>query len=318
MEEYLLGEVPPGAIWLYLWQNRDTVVIGRNQNPWKECRLAELKADGGILVRRPSGGGAVFHDLGNLNYTILTSSVRSSVEDFDVCRLLTPILAAVRGVGVPAEFSGRNDLVSDGRKFSGTAHYHHRGSSLLHGTLLVNSDLERLGGYLKVSKAKIASKGIDSVRARVMNLVEVVPELTVSKLEEGLIAAFAAERGLPRSAETLDPGSLPIQELVDKYGSWEWTFGETPPFDAEWERRFDWGELHLGAAFDDGLIRHARFYTDAMNPEPFDGLALSLRGSPWRRGDVRQALSAVSARCESERRVHQDVVAWVSELCPHL
>ena len=186
LEEALLHRVGEGELILYLWQNERTVVIGRNQNPWKECRTALLSEEGGHLARRLSGGGAVFHDLGNLNFTFLMNEA-----DYDLPRQLTVLERACRSLGVPAQRSGRNDLLAEGRKFSGNAFYQHAGKAYHHGTLMVDVDLERVQRYLSPSKAKLAAKGVDSVRSRVVNLREFVPTLSVRQLENALIAALA-------------------------------------------------------------------------------------------------------------------------------
>ena len=186
LEEALLHRVGKGELILYLWQNERTVVIGKNQNPWKECRTALLSEEGGHLARRLSGGGAVFHDLGNLHFTFLMPA-----QDYDLPRQLTVIQRACRSLGIPAERSGRNDLLADGRKFSGNAFYKHNGKAYHHGTLMVDVDLDRVQRYLSPSKAKLAAKGVESVRSRVVNLREFVPTLTVEQLADALIAALA-------------------------------------------------------------------------------------------------------------------------------
>ena len=153
-EEHLLELLGPEEVILYLWQNRSTVVIGRNQNAWKECRVEKLTADGGFLARRSSGGGAVFHDLGNLNFTFLARS-----DHYDVDRQLEVVLRALSACGVPAEKTGRNDVTAEGRKVSGNAFYSAKDRSYHHGTLLVDVDMERLSAYLQVSADKLKSKG---------------------------------------------------------------------------------------------------------------------------------------------------------------
>ena len=160
VEQHLLETVEDGCCVLYLWQNQNTVVIGRNQNAWKECRTTQLQEDGGHLARRLSGGGAVFHDLGNLNFTFLVRD-----EDYDLDRQLSVIAVACQALGVGTERSGRNDLLAGSRKFSGSAFYHNMGRSYHHGTLLVNVDMDKLGRYLNPSPAKLRAKGVDSVRS---------------------------------------------------------------------------------------------------------------------------------------------------------
>ena len=185
LEEALLSRVGEGELILYLWQNESTVVIGRNQNPWKECRTALLAEEGGHLARRLSGGGAVFHDRGNLNFTFLMNEA-----DYDLPRQLTVLERACRSLGIPAQRSGRNDLLAEGRKFSGNAFYKHNGKAYHHGTLMLDVDLERVSRYLSPSKAKLAAKGVDSVRSRVVNLREFVPDLTIDRLADALVDAL--------------------------------------------------------------------------------------------------------------------------------
>lgn len=185
LEEALLSRVGEGELILYLWQNERTVVIGKNQNPWKECRTALLAEEGGHLARRLSGGGAVFHDLGNLNFTFLMPEA-----EYALSRQLSVIELACRSLGVPVQRSGRNDLLADGRKFSGNAFYKHNGKAYHHGTLMVDVDLERVSRYLSPSRAKLAAKGVDSVRSRVVNLKELVPDLTVERLADALVDAL--------------------------------------------------------------------------------------------------------------------------------
>ena len=185
VEEYLLEQLSDDQIILYLWQNDNTVVIGRNQNPWQECKINDLEAEGGRLARRLSGGGAVFHDLGNLNYTLLFPKDRYNLDE-----QLTIVLNALSNLGIAAEFSGRNDIVYQGKKISGTAFYYGPKGAYIHGTILIDSNLNNLTSMLKVSAEKIKSKGIDSIRSRVMNLIEVKPQLTVSQVQDSICSSL--------------------------------------------------------------------------------------------------------------------------------
>ena len=259
-EELLLSRAADCCI-LYLWQNENTVVIGRNQNPWKECRTGLLDEEGGHLARRLSGGGAVFHDLGNLNFTFLLPE-----EDYDLRRQTEVLSRALRAWEIPVEVSGRNDLLAGGRKCSGNAYYHHAGRAYHHGTLLVEADLEKLSRYLQPSPAKLRAKGVDSVRARVGNLRELRSDLTVEGLKKALITAFGEVYALP--AEPLEPDyptEDALRELTARYRSWEWNFGQRMPIDLACEERFPWGEVRLELRVESGVIDSARVYTDAMD-----------------------------------------------------
>ncbi len=261
VEQYLLEHVDPGTCLLYLWQNRNTVVIGRNQNPWQECRCALLEADGGHLARRLSGGGAVFHDLGNLNFTFLMCQ-----EEYDLERQLSVIMQACRALGLPARRSGRNDITIQGRKFSGNAFYTHQGRSYHHGTLLVDVDTQAMGRYLSPSPAKLKAKGVSSVRSRVVNLAQLCPGLTVEVMALHMLEAFEQVYG--RTAQELNPGALPagsIQTLTEHNRSWEWLYGRKMAFSLELTRRFEWGELCLRIQADHGIMRDVAVYSDAMD-----------------------------------------------------
>ena len=274
VEQYLLETVQPGQCVLYLWQNRNTVVIGRNQNPWKECRTALLAEEGGHLARRLSGGGAVFHDLGNLNFTFLVPR-----EDYDLPRQLSVIREAVRSLGIPAEISGRNDILAQGRKFSGNAFCKNGNQAYHHGTILVSADMENLSRYLSPSRAKLQAKGVDSVRSRVMNLRELNPDITIEQLKAALAEAFSRVYGFRVSRipeDALDPER--IRALAERNRSWEWLYGRKLPFTLSCEERFPWGELQIQLQIEEGAIRRAKLYSDAMDWEFIPVLEQALTG----------------------------------------
>ena len=201
LEEYLTDTVGEDTCILYLWQNKHTVVIGRNQNAWQECRTTELERDSGTLARRLSGGGAVYHDMGNLNFTF---SLRT--QDYDLRKQQSVIVEACRSLGIPAEISGRNDILTNGCKFSGNSFYSHAGCSFHNGTLLVNVDMANLGKYLTPSKTKLESKGVASVRSRVINLTELKPDLTIDGMAQAMVKAFETVYGLESALPQLRLG----------------------------------------------------------------------------------------------------------------
>ena len=289
VEQHLLETVDAGTCVLYLWQNENTVVIGRNQNPWAECRTTLLEEEGGQLARRLSGGGAVFHDLGNLNFTFLVPQ-----GDYDLDRQLGVITEAVRRLGLHAERSGRNDILAEGRKFSGNAFYKNGTQAYHHGTLLVEADMEKLGRYLVPSKAKLQSKGVESVRARVVNLRELNPEISIPGLKVALRAAFEAVYGL--SAQVIRPEELDaaaIAALTARNRSWEWNYGQKLPFSFQCEGRFDWGGVQLAFQVEHGTVQQAKVYSDAMDWALAPRAEALLTGSRFALHDMQDRLAAL-------------------------
>lgn len=260
---------------LYLWQNRNTVVIGRHQNAWKECRVKLLEDEGGRLARRSSGGGAVFHDMGNLNFSFVLPR-----GAYDVRRQLQVVRRAAALFGIRAEFTGRNDLVIEdsGAKFSGNAFRFSRNAALHHGTVMVNVDMDKLGRYLAPDDGKLRAKGIDSVRARVVNLVELNPEITIPALTRAFESAFAEEYGAVEklSMDALDGNRL--DALEREYASWDFRLGKTMPFDATLQHRFDWGGVTLEMSLKGGAVDSVRVYSDAMDAAMIAALAPALTG----------------------------------------
>lgn len=256
-EKYLLEHVSPGCCILYLWQNENTVVIGRNQNPWVECRLSLLEQEGGKLARRLSGGGAVFHDKGNLNFTFLVNA-----EDYDLQKQLSVIQTACGYAGIATERSGRNDVLAHGAKFSGNAFYQSQGKAYHHGTLLIDVDMEKLGRYLSPSKAKLQAKGVSSVRSRVVNLNTLCPGLDCDTMKTHMLRAFEQVYGLTATQAPIPP-SLP--EETTRMGSWDWLYGKKLPMSFTCEDRFHWGGIQLQLQCEAGKVLDTKVYSDSMD-----------------------------------------------------
>ncbi|OLN33220.1 lipoate--protein ligase [Desulfosporosinus metallidurans] len=308
IEEYLLEQITEDEVILYLWQNDNTVVIGRNQNAWKECRHLDLERDGGKLARRLSGGGAVFHDLGNLNFTFIMNK-----KHYDLSKQLTVILQAVTKLGIKAEFSGRNDLVIEEKKFSGNAYFFNKDSALHHGTILINSDLTKLSRYLQVSREKIISKGIDSVQSRVVNLTEVCKAITLADVVKSMEESFCEVYGGNVEKMAVDCDNLNIESLVQKYSSWEWRFGKTPKFDVSISRRFGWGEVEFGFCFKDGYVDAVQVFSDALEEGLIRDIGKGLEGCSFRKDRMIKRLSKVDSQTENQAMIIKDVVLWFSE-----
>ncbi len=307
LEEYLLDGIQQNECILYLWQNQNTIVIGKNQNPWKECRVALLEKEGGKLARRISGGGAVFHDVGNLNFSYLIDR-----EKYHVPTQLGVILSAVRKLGIHAKFSGRNDLTIDGRKFSGNAFCHRKQGSLHHGTILVSVDINKMLRYLQVPQEKIQAKGIDSVRSRVINLAECKPSITIESISEAIIDCFKELYGgnaLQLSVDQLDKHA--IESLYNKFASWEWRYGETPQFHITINTRFIWGGIEMGFMLEKGIIKKVVVYSDAMDETFIEMLPYVLEGCIFNSRSMAECLCRLDMEDKQRNQMVQDIAQWL-------
>ena len=290
MEQHLLETVASGCCLLYLWQNENTVVIGKNQNPWAECRASLLEEEGGHLARRLSGGGAVFHDLGNLNFTFLVPTA-----DYDLQKQQRVLLEACKSFGIPAELSGRNDLIAGGRKFSGNAFYRNGPRSYHHGTIMVDVDGTKLQRYLTPAKAKLEAKGVPSVRSRVVNLLELCPSITVDGLKQALMNAFESVYGLESAPRVFaEAEEWRIAELREQYSSWAWRFGQRLPFTCRAAGRFPWGGVEIQLQVNEGVIRRAAVYSDDMDFAFPPALEKALTGCPLDLSALRDRLLTVA------------------------
>lgn len=275
-EYYLMTRVRKGDAILYLWQNESTVVIGRNQNALQECRVALLEEENGCLARRTTGGGAVYHDLGNLCFTFLASP-----ERYDLKRQLSVVMNACANFGINTCYSGRNDILTeDGSKFSGNAFSATNTCNIQHGTLMINLDKSKLSRYLTPSAEKIRSKGIGSVRSRVCNLKDFNENVTAGSMKEQLIKSFEREYG---TVEFLNPEEFDndtVKERFELYSSGEWKFGKSPACEISYQKRFDWGEIEVQMNLNGLVIRQVKIYSDTLEaevPQLLENLMLNRR-----------------------------------------
>lgn len=260
-DEWFLKYVKEEDLILHFYQNENAVIIGKGQNPWVECDLEKMNAEGVQLARRLSGGGAVYHDLGNLNFSFISGAKR-----FDKDELLDLIVRSLNELGIACERSGRNDLLCDGKKFSGNALADHKGAKLFHGTLLVSGNLEKLAGYLTVDPKKIHSKGIASVRSRVCNLTELRADLTVKELQKKIVKVFADWGGYYGEFAFSAREQAEVDEYVRRHSDPAWYLGQTPKFDFEFRERLPWGSVQLCILAEKGRIASVKAYSDAMDP----------------------------------------------------
>jgi len=271
-----------------LWQNEPAVIIGRNQNAYAEINRPFVEEHKIPVVRRLTGGGAVFHDLGNLNFTFITS--RESCPTLNFERFCTPIVRALNELGVPAVCSGRNDILVDGRKISGNAQCVYQNKVMHHGTLLFSADLTYLSRALQVDPEKMRSKGIKSVRSRVCNLSEYLPNLSVEDLKLILEKSVNGEM-VDFSKEELDG----IQNLVDtRYHTWAWNYGASKQYGKQVKMRRPYGTVELSFDTELGILTQVRFFGDYFCVSPIEALEASLVGARLTEEDLLPRLSRVS------------------------
>ena len=276
-----------------LWRNAPSVIVGRHQNTLAEINPDFVKQNQIVVVRRLSGGGAVFHDLGNINFTFIENAQDNQPINFQ--KYTQPIIAVLRLLDVDARFEGRNDLVIDGKKFSGNAEHVFRGRVLHHGTLLFASALSDLSGALKVNPSKFAGKAVKSVRSRVTNISSHLkkplgPEAFRNMLLEYMIDNYS---DCKLYAYT-DADIAAIGKLCDeKYATWDWNFGQSPGYNMVNSLQTSGGHLEVHLDVQNGIIRHVSIFGDFFHISDISGLEQSLAGTPHNEIHIRRKLEQI-------------------------
>ncbi|MDC7224549.1 MAG: lipoate--protein ligase [Spirochaetales bacterium] len=310
VEDWIFTKMDPSVPTLYLWRNKDTVVIGRYQNPWNECRTGDMERDGVYLARRQSGGGAVYHDLNNTNFTIL-----AGVDDYDPQLGFSLIRGALEKLGIESRVSGRNDLVveRDGelRKFSGSAFRKLSDRAFHHGTLLINSDLSRLNNYLTPPEKKLEAKGVKSVRSRVVNLAELNEGIDHEILCREISAQFESTFSRPVRTVKINrefmEGKEGFAPLYEKMKSPDWIYGKTPTFTHRLEERLSLGHMDIQLEVKKGIIRSAHIFTDSLYPDLIGDLEQVLTGAAYSAQDVTERIEQLAGN-------YSDKKEWLHEL----
>jgi lipoate-protein ligase A len=314
LEEYVFRNKPAAEDCLLFYVNASAIIIGRNQNTIEEVN-AEVVAERGIqVVRRVSGGGAVYHDLGNLNFSFITSEVQGRFNRYE--SFTKPVTDVLRDMGVPAELGGRNDILVGGRKISGNAQFARPDRMFSHGTLLLDSDLDEVTRALRPKPGKVESKGVKSIRSRVANISEFLESpIAVEELRERIIERIFGTRD--RSAipqlEITEADWAAVHELVaTKYGAWSWNYGESPASNVQRSHRFPIGEIDVRLDVQEGRIVAARIFGDFMGREDVARLEEKLAGVAYDLPSVTAALSDVDVSDYFGDVTREEVVALIA------
>jgi lipoate-protein ligase A len=289
LEKYAMDELNVAKEYFMFWRTRPTLMVGRYQNTLREINMPFAKERGIDIVRRVTGGGTIYTDENGWQFSFIVKEPGQRRIEFDT--FTQPILDALHSIGVPAEKSGRNDLVIGGRKFSGNAQYLRSNVVLHHGSLLFNTDLETLVRALSVDDEKIVSKGIASVRQRVTNIAEHLSAPMTSLEFRDVMLSF-----LLRDADTYELTPQDIARVTEikqaQFDTWEWNFGRDPAFNITKEARFAGGKLSVQSFVENGVITDIRFYGDFFAREDLERLQQRLIGCPYREDDLRAVLHA--------------------------
>ena len=290
MEEYFLKNTNEDIF--LLWQNENSIIVGKNQNTLSEINYDYVKENNIKVVRRLSGGGAVFHDLGNINFTFISCN-DNSFSDFK--KFTMPIVEALKELNVHAEFSGRNDLLIDGQKFSGNAQYNYKNKVMHHGTLLFSSEINDLSNALKVKPSKFQGKSVKSVKSRVTNISSHLDKkMTVLEFKDYLMDFINKRDDNSHFYELNDKDIESINKLVEeKYSTWEWNFGYSPKYSLNNELKYPGGNVQFSLDVHDGLIKDIKFFGDFFGKEDISFIENKLRNVKHNEYSIKSALEDV-------------------------
>jgi len=296
LEEHVLRNRMGADDYLLFYINAPSIIIGRNQNTIEEVDSRVVAERGITVVRRISGGGAVYHDLGNLNFSFMTPSVHGRFNRYEL--FTRPVVDVLQDLGVPAELGGRNDILAGGRKISGNAQFARPDRMFSHGTLLFDSNLDDVTAALIPRPGKVESKGVKSIRSRVANITEFLKEpITVIELRERIIEKIFGTRDRAKvpTLELTDADWAEVDALVKrKYGSWDWNYGENPRCNVQRSHRFTAGEIDVRVNVEAGRVATVRIFGDFMGREDVAELEARLLGLPYDSVSITAALAGLN------------------------
>lgn len=320
LEEYLTLGIEEDGIILYIWQNEKTVVIGRNQNAYIECDIEFAEKNNIRIARRMSGGGAVYHDLGNLNYTVIYRDgmcSRDLISDF--------LLKSLLDVGVDSQVGGRNDILLNGKKISGTAYYHGEGFTYQHGCILIDTDIPLMSALLRPHMDKLVSKGIRSVRSRVANISEFDTSVTTSQLRDslmknaGLLINGSLYDGVAHITQsTISPKTINDRLFLDiakKYSSKEWNYRKETGMECVLHKRYVWGDCTIVFEMDAKTVRGMEVYSDALYTDVFSQINHITTDTSLDRESLIAKLNdiRVGIKNDEEKKIMEDIIDMINE-----
>lgn len=292
IEEYALKNLDINETYLLFYINEPSIIIGKNQNSVEEINTEYVESNGIHVVRRLSGGGAVYHDLGNLNYSFITKDDGDSFHNFR--KFTEPVIAALKQMGVNAELSGRNDILAEGRKISGNAQFSTRGRMFTHGTLLFNSEMDHIVSSLRVKKDKIESKGIKSVRSRVANISEFLTEKwTIEEFRSALLKFIFQGQEVSEYVLTEEDWEKIHQLSKERYQNWDWNYGKSPKFNLQHSHRFPVGQVDVRLDVDKGVIENCKIYGDFFGVGDVSDIENKLKHVRYEKSELEAALKDV-------------------------
>jgi lipoate---protein ligase len=297
IEEYALKNLDiDQESYLLFYINEPSIIIGKNQNTIEEINTEYVEKNGIHVVRRLSGGGAVYHDLGNLNFSFITKDDGDSFHNFR--KFTEPVVEALKKMGVAAELSGRNDLTAEGRKISGNAQFATRGRMFSHGTLLFDSEIDSVVSALKVRKDKIESKGIKSIRSRVANISEFLTEkVSTEQFRSTLLKnIFGDLDEIPEYVLTEEDWEKIHQLSKERYQNWDWNYGKSPKFNLQHSHRFPVGQIDVRLDVNKGIIENCKIFGDFFGVGDVGEIEEKLSGLRYEKAAIEEALADVNIK----------------------
>ncbi len=295
IEEYALKNLDIEDTYLLFYINEPSIIIGKNQNSVEEINTKYVDDNGIHVVRRLSGGGAVYHDHGNLNFSFITKDDGESFHNFK--KFTAPVVEALKSLGVEAEMSGRNDILAEGRKISGNAQFSTKGRMFSHGTLLFDSEIEHVVSALNVKKDKIESKGIKSIRSRVANIKEFLNEdITIEQFRQLLLEAIFKSKDIPKYELTEEDWKNIYELSKERYQNWDWNYGKSPKFNLQHSHRFPVGQIDVRLDVTKGKIENCKIYGDFFGVGDVSEVENLLSGVKYEKTEISHALKGIDVK----------------------